>query len=777
MSNKEKELKKYIDKKKKQKLRDTLMEEICAINKDRKENKRNKIKKVKRVKLENDDFEQKLFEANGSVNEQLLFKSEDDKSAKIFDETESNFSLQKEGNLDINPAINNDYISANQEPNIDKICFDNGLDLDCVLPESSGDLKKKIIDLNENFEIKKCEKRTSEIQEQRKKMDIFYSESEIVSLIKYNLIVFVHGMTGCGKTTQIPQFLYENGFTSDKIIGITQPRRISAVSIASRLNTEMNEEIAGYKIKYENNLTENTRIKVMTEGILFREIQQDFFLNKYSVIILDEVHERTSNMDILIGFLSKIVKLRFEMCSPLRLVLMSATVDSNDFKHVLGDFCTLNLTSKSFKVNVYYEPKTSQDYLDESFKKIKDILNAEDTRKSSKKKNQNTVDIPNTIENDHTASILVFLPSKENIYTLKERLESIKRDIVVLPLHSSLSKLEQNKVFQTYDCRKVILATNIAETSITIDDIVYVVDSGRVKRRIMDQNTVMYKVDFISKSSAMQRMGRAGRTRPGACFRIYSGNTYEAFESSEIPQILIEPFNSNFLQLKNIGIKNIFEFPFITLPTDQIIKDTLESLEDIGALDTNGNITSLGKSMCKFPVQPRYSRLLLLKDAEDVFYLMSIIVSILSSSFELRKNENTRKYFVSEKSDLVASLKIFVDFLRAEKQLKFCRSVGMPYEVFQDIKKMSYYLMKIANRSNFSIQLGELQIDKICKCLYYGFSDQLALNNGSVFIYKNGEVSISNDSIETDAKKIVFDSIVCGNSKSYLKNITVVPDN
>lgn len=754
MAGREAELRKYLEKKKKQKTRDRLMEEIAALSRGGGSHALIKTKKKGPKKKH--------------ISESCLAK--DNESQVPGNEAQVIMGKRQEHDDAQDAVKQNDIACQSTE-------HDASMDFrDCQsvqVSENRNTLKDEIIGLQEHFRVWRCEKRLDVVQEQRRRLEIFYDEEEIVSCIKYNLVTFVQCETGCGKTTQIPQFLLENGFASSGVIGMTQPRRFSAVSISSRLNAEMNESLSGFKIKYENNITGRTKIKVMTEGILLKEIQSDFLLEEYSVVILDEVHERSSSMDVLVGLLSKIVMIRFQRRKPLRLVLMSATASADKLKSVLGDFAILKLNGKMFRVDVFYEEKTVEEYLDASYSKVLGILESE-KHKASKKCRGKMAEVPSGVENDSRASILVFLPSKDDIYSLKSRLDMLHRNIVVLPLHSGLSKNEQNKVYETYALRKIVLATNIAETSVTIDDIVFVVDSGRVKHRIMDHTTVLYKVDLISKSSAKQRMGRAGRIKAGVCYRMYSGDTYENMSPENTPQILVEPLDSILLQLKSMGVQNILSFPFIDTPSEEAVKESLGSLQGIGAIGSDGNITRLGRRMCQYPVPPRYARLLLMESDDNTFYKLAVIVSILVSSFDLRRTENTEKYFISEKSDLVVALKIVLDYLKSPAKRKFSNNVGIPLDCFEEVRKMSSYLMGLSGKPVPTMELGDIESEKLCKVIYCGFSDQVAMNCGTSYLYKNGDVFVSRDSIDPSGQSIVFDHIVCGRRKSYAKGITVI---
>ena len=368
-------------------------------------------------------------------------------------------------------------------------------------------------------------------------LEIFYQKNDFIDLLKKNSIIIVSGSTGCGKSTYIPLFM--NEFYSDKLdylIGMTQPRRIAAVSIASRLNCiikasyEMNMTIVSHHVMYENNTNVYTKIKVMTEGILLKEIYGDFLLKKYNCIILDEIHERSTQFDLILLFLTKIIKKRLETKNELKVILMSATLtdkftEEKNKKYLFENISVghLNIESKRHKVNVFYEEETPRDIIKSIYEKIMKILEAEYDKENIQleKKGQ-------------PRSILVFLATKRDIYTLKSFLERENLNLEILPLHSGLCKEEQDRIF--YAGKKIILATNIAETSITVPDIYYVIDSGIVKNKYTYNHTVTFKEESITKHNAIQRMGRAGRTGPGVCFRMYSYKHYDKMYLEIQPQ-------------------------------------------------------------------------------------------------------------------------------------------------------------------------------------------------------------------------------------------------
>jgi len=797
--NKEAELEKYLDKKKRQKLRDDIMHQIAELSKNDCKDGISRIKKkIAKKKAAEASFESKLSckeddEIPGTLHTPEL--AEDDDSTLNTDDTTLNTTATL--NTVDHPTLNTVDSTLNTAATLNTVDHPtlnttatlnttgqegNHVPLPFETINRIGDQPKPekdlILALNEQF-IPHRFTRTEEIISQRNSMAIVYEEAEIVSRIKYSTITFIQGETGCGKTTQIPQFLYENGLAFDKMIALTQPRRFSAISISGRINHEANEDIAGYKIKYENNIKKHTKIKVLTEGVLLREIQSDFLLQQYSVVILDEVHERSTNMDVLVGLLSRIVRIRLEQKTPLRLVLMSATTNPDVFRSVLDRFDLINLTGKMYPVSVFYEDKTSDDYLDVAYKKVTAILDSEQKYISNRKSKLGNASVPTAIENSHKASILVFLTSKEDIYRLKDRLDPLGDRVVVLPLHSGLNKKEQAVVYDRFPVRKIVLATNIAETSITIDDIVFVIDCGREKKKVAEGSVIMYKTDFVSKSSAKQRMGRAGRTGPGVCYRLYSGDTYESFTEHSQPQIFTEPIDSTLLLLKCMGIRNLFGFPFIDQPPETAISEALGALETFGALSKDWAVTKLGRRMCCYPVSPRYARFLAVhrKLPPAVFTRLVAVTAILSCGLELRRHEGTAEYFQDATSDLIVLLRIFVAYLRAKNKRRHASEIRISVEKLEEVRKMGEYLLRISDvEGDLSPELTRDEEADLGSYLYYLFADQLAVSCGDdSYIFGEDEVWISKDSVDTRLQNVVFDYAVRATKKLYIKNVTVVP--
>lgn len=741
-SKRDKLIEKYLEKRKKRTKRDDLLKQIAEIDGASPHFQliKPKIKKH-RKKKEESAFEDKLFD------------SEEDSKAVS-------------NNLEYHCAEENNMPS---EINVPENTLMQSASVIETIPE-----KKEYNSLrSQKFNLQRMQNRDPSIQAARMKLDIFYEESTIISAVKNNPIIFIQGNTGCGKTTQIPQFLLDHGFQAHGTICITQPRRLSAISISARINEELNENLCGYKIKYENTLRPETKIKIVTEGVLLREIATDFMLTKYSVVILDEVHERSSNIDILMGLLGKIVRARLETTNPLRLILMSATLNTALFSRLFPSAPLIELKSNGFKISVCYENRTPEKCLEAIRDKIIAIISA--AKGGRKKKSRQHLDIPPQLVNDGSASILVFLPSKEDIYKLKSLLENIP-EIIALPLHSQLPRSFQDAVYRHHDLRKVILSTNIAETSITIPDVVFVIDSGLAKYCITDGNCIKYRIGFISKSSAQQRMGRAGRVGPGICFRMYSSARYEQFPENSPSEIELIPMDSTVLYLKSLGIKNVLAFPFPT-PVDQIsIQDALKSLQEIRALDSQGNVTEKGMLLSKYPLRPQIANILFISHNIDVQAELHIIASILSVGLEIRRNEHTNEYYSNAQSDLIVALRICTSYFREERKDRFSRKMCLPRVALDEILKLSIYLLRITGTENNlrTVYLTQEKESHLCRILFRGFSSHLAINSGSSYIHKNGEVFLLSDSVEAKNNNFVFSHIICGRNREYAKNITVI---
>lgn len=516
--------------------------------------------------------------------------------------------------------------------------------------------------------------RPENIQQMRLQLPVVAEEQKIMEAIHNNSVTVIYGTTGSGKTTQIPQFLFEAGYGSSQseisgMIGVTQPRRVAAVSMSKRIGDEIGEhrEKVAYQIRFEGTVSSKTAIKFMTDGVLLREAAKDISLRKYSAIIIDEAHERSVNTDILIGMLSQIVKLREGLASenfninPLKLIIMSATLDIKDFAENTNLFSpsppVLKVEGRQYPVTCHFARRTSHNYIDEAFKKIskghqklppggflvfltsrneisrlgkqlkeafgnKESTSSPQVRISGKELPLETEDIDfgdiNTdddrFDNDDDDDDDSNIDFVDDFNIGEEATGPTKMHI--LPLYSLLSTKEQLRIFEPPPAgsRLVILATNVAETSLTIPNIRYVFDCGRSKERKYDRITGVqsFEIGWISKASAQQRAGRAGRTCPGHCYRLFSSAIYERdFPEFSEPEILRTPIDGVVLQLKAMNLENVINFPFPTPPESLELERSEKLLRYLSALSPTGKITEMGISMSVFPLSPRFSRILL----------------------------------------------------------------------------------------------------------------------------------------------------------------------
>ncbi|CAH1404182.1 unnamed protein product [Nezara viridula] len=454
--------------------------------------------------------------------------------------------------------------------------------------------------------------------EQRQSLPIYKLKEELIKAVTDNQILIVIGETGSGKTTQMTQYLAEAGFTSRGKIGCTQPRRVAAMSVAKRVAEEfgcrLGQEV-GYTIRFEDCTSPETVIKYMTDGMLLRECLVDLDLKSYSVIMLDEAHERTIHTDVLFGLLKQAVQKRSE----LKLIVTSATLDAVKFSQYFFEAPIFTIPGRTFPVEVLYTKEPETDYLDASLITVMQIHLREPP-----------------------GDILLFLTGQEEIDTaceiLYERMKSLGPDVpelIILPVYSALPSEMQTRIFEAAPpgSRKVVIATNIAETSLTIHGIFYVVDPGFVKQKVYNSKTGMDSlvVTPISQAQAKQRAGRAGRTGPGKCYRLYTERAYrDEMLPTPVPEIQRTNLATTVLQLKTMGINDLLHFDFMDAPPVESLIMALEQLHSLSALDDEGLLTRLGRRMAEFPLEPNLSKMLIMSVHLQCSDEILTVVSMLS---------------------------------------------------------------------------------------------------------------------------------------------------
>ncbi|KAK9276177.1 hypothetical protein L1049_005708 [Liquidambar formosana] len=577
------------------------------------------------------------------------------------------------------------------------------------------------------------------------KLPILQFEEKIIETVEQNPVVVVIGETGSGKSTQLSQILHRKGYTKSGIIGVTQPRRVAAVSVASRrvaqeLGVQLGEEV-GYAIRFEDRTSEKTRIKYLTDGVLLRESLSNPELSQYSVIILDEAHERSLNTypwsgTVLLGLTKRLVKIR---ASNLKVLITSATLDGDKVSRFFSNCPILTVPGKLFPVEILYTAERPTSYLESSLRTA-------------------IVDIH---IRQPEGDILIFMTGQDDIEKLVSKLEEKVRsleegscmDAIILPLHGSLPPELQVRVFSPPppNCRRFIVATNIAETSLTVDGVVYVIDSGYVKQRQYNPSTGMYSLDVvqISKVQANQRAGRAGRTRPGKCYRLYPSIVYhDDFLDVTIPEIQRSSLAGSVLYLKSLDLPDIdiLKFDFLDPPSSESLEHALKQLHLIDAIDENGSITSVGRTMADLPLEPSLSRTLMeaneygcLSQALTVAAMLSAETSLLPG--QSKNNEKKRKHTPldlpdgSGLGDHIQLLQIFEHWDQTDYDPGWCKDHDLQVrgmKFVKDVRKQLCQIMQKIAKGSLDVRATERwkesrhEYMKLRKALCIGYANQLA---------------------------------------------------
>lgn len=530
-------------------------------------------------------------------------------------------------------------------------------------------------------------------------LPIAQKREEIVGAIRTHQVIIIAGETGSGKTTQIPKMCLEAGIGGKGKIACTQPRRIAALSVSRRLAQELGvtwgHEV-GCKIRFTDHTRRDTLVKVMTDGILLAEIRGDPDLLGYEAIILDEAHERSLNIDFLLGYLKQLLPRRPD----LKLVITSATIDTELFSKAFNDAPIFQVSGRLFPVDIRYRPLSTFDE-EEDVSHVRGAVDA----------------AGEIVSESHDGDLLVFMPTERDI---REACDEIRdrhgKNLEVLPLMGSLSAAEQEKVFARSEKRKVIVATNIAETSLTIPRIRFVIDSGlaRISRYHAKQRVRRLPVERIAQSNANQRAGRAGRVEAGVCIRLYEKDDFEARPAFAEPEILRANLAEVILRMKAYNLGDITSFPFLNPPESRAIKGGLALLHELGAIDSNGDVSSLGKELARLPVDPTIGRMLIQARREGCLAEMVVVAAALSlqdpreRSAEIReKADRAHKAFNHPDSDFLTLIKIWVECARevgtarSKSALrKFCKARFLS---FVRMREWGDLISELANEMNVDI--------------------------------------------------------------------------
>jgi pre-mRNA-splicing factor ATP-dependent RNA helicase DHX38/PRP16 len=612
------------------------------------------------------------------------------------------------------------------------------------------------------------------LKEQREYLPAFAVREDLLRVIRDNQVVIVVGETGSGKTTQLTQFLYEDGYAKLGMIGCTQPRRVAAMSVAKRVSEEMACRLGstvGYAIRFEDCTSKETMIKYMTEGVLLRESLNEPDLDRYSCIIMDEAHERALNTDVLMGLFKKVLARRRD----LKLIVTSATMNSKRFSDFYGGAPEFFIPGRTFPVDVMFHRSPVEDYVDQAVQQVLAIhvsMGAGD--------------------------ILVFMTGQEDIECtcelIQERLNSLNDPpkLSILPIYSQMPADLQAKIFDKAapGVRKVIVATNIAETSLTVDGIMYVVDAGYSKMKVYNPRMGMdtLQITPISQSNASQRAGRAGRTGPGKAFHLFTEAAFkDELYIQTIPEIQRTNLANTVLLLKSLGVKDLLDFDFMDPPPQDTITTSLFDLWALGALDNIGDLTPIGSKMTAFPMDPSLAKLLITSEDYGCSEEMLTIVSMLSvpSVFYRPKERQEEsdaareKFFVPE-SDHLTYLHVYSQWKSNGYFDGWCTRHFLHPKSLRRAKEIREQLLDIMKMQRMSMISCGTDWDVIRKCICSGYYHQAAKVKG-IGEYVNLRTSVTVQLHPTSAlyglgylpDYVVYHELIL-TSKEYMSTVTSV---
>ncbi|KAK6120410.1 hypothetical protein DH2020_045890 [Rehmannia glutinosa] len=611
------------------------------------------------------------------------------------------------------------------------------------------------------------------IQEQRQSLPIYKLKKELVQACHDNQVLVVIGETGSGKTTQVTQYLAEAGYTTRGKIGCTQPRRVAAMSVAKRVAEEfgcrLGEEV-GYAIRFEDCTSPDTVIKYMTDGMLLREILVDEDLSQYSVIMLDEAHERTIHTDVLFGLLKELIKRRPD----LHLIVTSATLDAEKFSGYFFNCNIFTIPGRTFPVEILYTKQPESDYLDASLITVSQIHLTEP-------------------EGD----ILLFLTGQEEIdyacQCLYERMKGLGKNVpelIILPVYSALPSEMQSRIFEPAPPgkRKVVVATNIAEASLTIDGIFYVIDPGFAKQNVYNPKLGLDSLVItpISQASAKQRAGRAGRTGPGKCYRLYTESAFHnEMSPTSIPEIQRINLGMTTLNLKAMGINDLLSFDFMDPPSPQALISAMEQLYSLGALDEEGLLTKLGRKMAEFPLDPPLSKMLLASvDLGCSDEILTIIAMIQTGNIFYRPREKQaqadqkRAKFFQPEGDHLTLLAVYEAWKAKNFSGPWCFENFVQSRSLRRAQDVRKQLLSIMDKYKLDVVSAGKNFQKIQKAIAAGFFFHAARKDpqeGYRTIVENQPVYIHPSSalFQRQPDWVIYHELVM-TTKEYMREVAVV---
>ena len=621
-----------------------------------------------------------------------------------------------------------------------------------------------------------AEAKAKNIEETRKSLPIYQFRDEIIQAVKEHQVLIIVGETGSGKTTQLPQYLHEAGFTEGGMkIGCTQPRRVAAMSVAARVAEEMGKRLGnevGYAIRFEDNTSDKTVLKYMTDGMLLRELLTDPELSEYSALMIDEAHERTVSTDIACGLLKDIARARPD----LKLLISSATMDARKFQKYFDDAPIFNIPGRRYAVDVHYTAQPEANYLAAAITTVFQIHITQGT-----------------------GDILVFLTGQEEIEAMEASLQetarklgSKVREMLICPIYANLPTDLQAKIFEPTPtgARKVVLATNIAETSLTIDGIVFVIDPGFVKENQYNPRSGMESLVVVpcSRASAGQRAGRAGRVGPGKCFRLYTSQAYKnELDENTTPEIQRTNLSGVILLLKSLGINDLLDFDFMDPPSTDTIVRAVEQLYALGALNNAGDLTKIGRQMAEFPTDPMLARAILAADKYGcVDEILSIIAMLGEASAlffrpkdkKIHADSARQRFTNKDGGDHLSLLNIFNEWVDSDYSFVWAKENFLQQRSLTRARDVRDQLARLCDRVEVDAGKscgGASNMEPIQKAITAGFfphSARLQRDGQSYRTVKNGQVVYIHPSgvlIESRPKWVIYHELVL-TSKEYMRS-------
>ncbi|KAF7882261.1 uncharacterized protein EAF01_011713 [Botrytis porri] len=652
--------------------------------------------------------------------------------------------------------------------------------MDSKLPGQGMDKEARFL----GEQLKAAEQKAKTIEETRKNLPIYaYKDEFLAALDQFQTIILV-GETGSGKTTQLPQYLHEAGYTKDGMkIGVTQPRRVAAMSVAQRVSEEMGCKIGnevGYAIRFEDCTSDKTLIKYMTDGHLLKEVMITPSLDEYQVIMIDEAHERTVHTDILLALLKDLAKER----PTIKLLIASATINAQAFSDFFDGAPIFNVKGRSYPVEIYNTPQPEANYLAAAITTLFQIHTSQPS-----------------------GDVLIFLTGQDEIEAAEERISDISKklgsrvpELVICPIYANLPTDLQTKIFEPTPkgARKVVLATNIAETSLTIDGIVYVIDPGFVKENVYNPATGMSKLVTVacSRASANQRSGRAGRVGPGKCFRLYTKWAFmNEMEESTTPEIQRTNLNGTVLLLKSLGINDLLTFDFMDPPPTETLIGALNQLYALSALNNRGELTKIGRQMAEFPTDPQVAKSIIASDqlacSDEVLSIMAMLGESSALFFRPKGEQRVHadsaraRFTIKEGGDHLTYLNIWNQWVDNDFSTIWAKENFLQQRSLTRARDVRDQLAKLCERVEVTIaSCGASNLEPIQKAITAGFfanaarlqrdgdSYRTVKRNTTVYIHPSS-VLMAND---PPIKLVVYHELV-QTTKEYMRSCIPIKAN